>query len=61
MLNADPSGTGPHQCLIHYLFNEELHVGCGGTNTSHVLQIISETTVLYIQKLWNSLMAYKAL
>lgn len=36
-------------CII-YLTDEELRVECGGTNTCCVLQIISETTVLYIQK-----------
>lgn len=44
--------------FIICLTDEELHVGCGGTNTCHVLQIIS---VLYIQKWWNSLTAYKTL
>lgn len=47
--------------FIICLTDEELHVGCGGTSTWHVLQTISETTVLYIQTRWNSLTAYKAL
>lgn len=40
--------------FIIFIADEELHVGCGGTNTSHVLQITSETSALYIQKYPNS-------